>query len=602
MVFVSDRKARSNAAGLARGARQTVAIAFADVVGYSTLMAADEDGTHARWMNLLHGSIEPETERCEGRIVDVMGDGVLAVFQSVDAAVEWARTIQHDVRAKLDDAGPIDPVPIVLRIGIHVGSIFEENSQIFGDAVNFAARLQSHAMPGGIVLSERARDALGACSRSSDLRDLGYAELKGFDKRAHLFAIETDLVRLAVPVKATGSLPSVAVLPLVNQSANPEDAYLADGFSEGVGTSLAALHELFVVSSASSAIFRGRQPDPREVGRALGVNYALFGRIQRLSQGYGVSVELCDTRSGAMLWGERMRVDMEDVFELQDALARKIVMNLAPQVRSVELRRAIRKPPESLTAYDRLLRALYTMGSADRDTFDRARTFLGEAMIEEPDFALPVAWAARWHSVRIGRGWSQNPDDDSAQAYALAMRATTIDPLNALALATLGHMNTILRRDSEAALQCFDDALSACPNHPLAWTLSSATLAYLGQGQEAVRRAEHGLRLSPHDPMRYSQFMFLGIAHYAAGAFEEAVRWQRRSVANNPLHEATLLLLAAALAAVGSLEDARQVTARFLALRPDFSLDRYSRKRLPFFDPTLRGTFAMHLQEAGLPD
>jgi adenylate cyclase len=242
------------------------------------------------------------------------------------------------------------------------------------------------------------------------------------------------------------------------------------------------------------------------------------------------------------------------------------------------------------------------MSSVDRATFDRARGFLNEAMIEEPDFALPIAWAARWHSVRIGRGWSANPDEDAAQALALATRAVNIDRDNALALATLGHINTILRRDSDAALECFQAALAACPNHPLAWTLSSGTLAYLGDGKEALRRAEQGLRLSPHDPMRYSQLMFLGIAHYAGCNFEEAVRWQRRSAIENPLHSATLLLLSAALAANGSRDEARQVAARFMALRSGFSLDLYARTRLPFFDPALRKAFAAHLREAGLPN
>ncbi|CAN7625226.1 hypothetical protein LJR009_005591 [Bosea sp. LjRoot9] len=599
MVFASD--VDGNVPAPAHGERHMVAIAFADVVGYSTLMAADEAGTYGRWMALLRGLIEPETERCRGRIVDVLGDGVLAGFQNAGDAVAWARAIQHGIKADLEAAGSVDPVPVVLRIGIHVGDVIESNSQIFGDAVNFAARLQSHAAPGGIVISERVRDALDA-SAQVDLRDLGYADLKGFHKRARLFAIETELVRVTVPIQTGAGLPSLAVLPLLDQDGDTEDAHFGDGFAEDVGMSLAGLHELFVVSPASSAIFRGRQPDPREVGRALGVRYALLGRMRRVNEGYGISVQLCDTQSGETLWGERARIGMGEIFDLQDEVARKIAMGLAPQVRSAELQRAMRKAPESLTAYDRMLRALYTIASADYATFERARSYLGEAMVEEPDFALPVAWAARWHSVRIGRGWSQHPDDDALQALELATRATNIDRANALALATLGHMNTMLRRDSDAALQCFSQALAACPNHPLVWTLSSATLAYLGKGEEAVRRAEQGLRLSPHDPMRYSQLMFLGIAHYANGSFDEAVRWQRRSLAENPLHGATLLLLAAALAAAGSRDDARQVAARFMAVRPGFSLETYSRTRLPFFEPGLREAFAAHLQQAGLPN
>ena len=585
-----------------RDARRVATIAFGDVVGYSILMAADEHGTHVRWMALLHGVIEPETARHGGHMLHVAGDGILLEFPKVDDALDWARAVQQSVRARLEGPETADPLPIALRIAVHIGEVFESGSQIFGDAVNFAARLQAHAAPGGIVISERAREAMSAPNRASEFRDLGYVELRGFERRARIFGMESELVRVTAPVQVSGGMPSIAVLPLLDQGGDPEQAYIADGFAEDVAMSLAGLRELFVVSTASSAIFRGRLPDPREVGRALGVRYALLGRLRPMPGGYGVSVQLCDTRSGAALWGERMRMDTDAIFDMQDEIVRKVVADLAPQVRTAELQRAMRKPPESLTAYDRMLRALYTMSSQDRDTFDRARRFLTEAMVEEPDFALPVAWAARWHSVRIGRGWSPNPDEDTAQALALATRAVGIDRANALALATLGHINTILRRDSNAALDCFRDALAACPNHPLAWTLSSATLAYLGKGTEALRRAELGLRLSPQDPMRYSQFMFVGIAHYASGNFEEAVRWQRRSATENPLHAATLLLLAAALAASGLKDEAKGVAAHFIALRPGFSLNTYARTRLPFFDPALRDGFATHLREAGLPD
>jgi adenylate cyclase len=596
----SDRDGDTGGGG--GSGRRAVAITFADVVGYSTLMAADERGTYTRWMALLRGLIEPELARHGGRIVDMAGDGVLAEFQGVDAAVAWAQAVQRGVRLDLEGPAAADPVPIALRIGVHFGEVFEAGTRLFGDAVNFAARLQSHAAPGGIVISERAREALGEVAHGLPLRELGYADLKGFERRARIFAIETDRVRVVAPVQAQGGLPSIAVLPLYSQEKDPEEAYFADGFAEDVAMSLAGLHELFVVSSASSAMFRGRLADPRDVGRALGVRYALLGRMRGLEGGFGVSVQLCDTRTGEELWGERMRVTAGEVFEMQDDIVRKVVSGLAPHVRAAELQRAMRKPPESQTAYERMLRALYALSSADRDTFDRARGLLDEAMAEEPGFALPVAWAARWHSVRIGRGWSPDPEQDAAQGFALGTRAVGIDRANALALSTLGHIHTILRRDSDAALECFREALAACPNHALAWTLSSATLAYLGDGAEAVRRAEQGLRLSPQDPMRYSQFMFLGIAHYASGNFGEAVRWQRRSAAENPLHGATLLLLAAALAADGSREEARLVGARFVALRPGFSLDVYARTRLPFFDPALRAAFAAHLREAGLPD
>jgi adenylate cyclase len=582
--------------------RRPVAIAFADVVGYSTLMASDEHATYTRWMALLRTLIEPETERRGGRIVDLAGDGVLAIFPSAAEALGWARTIQHGARSSLEGPDGIGAVPIALRVGIHQGEVFEAGSRIFGDAVNFAARLQTHAAPGGIVLSERVRDALGDAASDIDLRDLGYVDLKGFDRRARIFTIETDRVHITAHLQPAGGLPSVAVLPLFEPDGDPDSAYFGEGIAEDIAMSLAGLHELFVVSTASSAMFRGRLPDPREAGRALGVSYVLLGRVHRRPGGIGVSVQLCDARDGATLWGERMQAATGGIFDVQDEIVRQVVAGLAPHVRAAELQRAIRKRPESQTAYDRMLRALNVISSADRDTFDRARGFLDEAMQEEPGFALPIAWAARWHSVRIGRGWSPDEEKDAASALELASRAATLDRSNALALATLGHLNAILLRDCDTAMECFTEALAACPNHALAWTLSSGTLSYIGRGADAVRHAEQGLRLSPRDPMRYSQLMFLAIAHYASADYAEAVRWIRRSAAENPLHGATLQVLAAALAANGRPAEAREVASRFHALRPGFSLASYARKRIPFHDPALREGFLAHLREAGLPD
>ena len=589
--------------GHPRDTRRVAAIAFADVVGYSTLMAADEHGTYARWMALLRGVIEPETARHGGRVWHVAGDGILLEFPTVDDAVSWARAVQQDVRAKLEGPGIADPLPIALRIAVHIGEVFESGSQIFGDAVNFAARLQAHAAPGAIVISERARETVDvAAARASDFRDLGYAELRGFERRARIFGIESDVVRVSAQVQGAGGMPSVAVLPLLDQEGDPEQAHFADGFAEDVAMSLAGLHELFVVSTASSAIFRGRLPDPREVGRALGVRYALLGRLHRMTGGYGVSVQLCDTRSGAALWGERMRVDAGAVFDMQDEIVRKVVADLAPQVRAAELQRAMRKPPDSLTAYDRMLRALYTMSSLDRDTFDRARAFLTEAMAEEPDFALPgrlgSALAQRAHRAWLvaepGRGCGTGIGACHARGGHRPDKCA-------------GSRHPRPRQhDAAARQQRRPRLLSRCArglSEPPARLDAVERHAGLSrEGAEALRRAEHGLRLSPHDPMRYSQFMFVGIAHYASGNFAEAARWQRRSATENPLHGATLLLLAAALAANGLRDEAREVGARFVALRPGFSLETYASTRLPFFDPALREAFAEHLRQAGFPD
>jgi adenylate cyclase len=324
--------------------------------------------------------------------------------------------------------------------------------------------------------------------------------------------------------------------------------------------------------------------------------------VRQSTSAVGVSVELTDAETGNILWSDRIEAPTNALFELQEQIVSRVAVGLAPSVRSAELRRVMRKRPESLTAYDCMLRALHAMRGLDRDDFDQAHSYLARAMDEDPGFALPIAWAARWHSLRIGQGWSAKPAEDAAAALTLANRAIGLDPRNALALAIHGHMQSYLLRRAEDAMECFDQALAVCPSSSIAWTLSSGALSYLNRGADAVRHAERGLRLSPFDPLRFSQRMFLAIAHYVNGTYEEAARWARLSTGENPVHAATLKALAASLVALGRTEEARETAARLLQIEPDLRLGEYARNKLPFRDPALRSRFLTHLREAKLPE
>ena len=208
-------------------------------------------------------------------------------------------------------------------------------------------------------------------------------------------------------------LPSIAVLPLQNLGGDPADDYFSDGIVEDITLSLVGLRELMVISRGSTLAYRGRQPDPREVGRALGVNYVMSGMVRRSAALVRVSVELCDAVTGANLWGEQAEVPLGELFDVQDRIVRRVVAGIAPNVRAAEMRGAMRKRPESFTAYDYTLRGLHIIKSLDVPNFPRARDFLNKAMEEDPNFAMPVAWAARWHSWNVGQGWSADPTEDS---------------------------------------------------------------------------------------------------------------------------------------------------------------------------------------------
>jgi adenylate cyclase len=415
------------------------------------------------------------------------------------------------------------------------------------------------------------------------------------------YALDPDTAGMLEPVRARSTaLPSIAVLPMANLGKNREDNYFADGIVDDIIVSLANLRELLVITRTSALAIGRRQADPREVGRSLGVRYVLTGSVRRSAGRVRVSVRLHDVQTGASLWGDTTEVAPGELFELQDRIVHRIVAGIAPHVRAAELRNALRKRPDSFTAYEHTLRALEAIYSLERPEFFQARNHLDRAMDEDPKFAMPVAWAARWYSLLIGQGWSDDRQGDARRAAELATRAIELDRQNAIALATYGHVRSFLFHDCDSALIYFDRALTACPNSALAWILLSATQSYIGRADQGVRSAEHAISLSPFDQSLFYYYLFLGIGHLVRGAPEDAVKWCRMSLSENPRYTATLRILTGSLSALGRLDEARETAARLLALEPDFSLGAYRRIQ-PFREPEFQARYIEHLQRAGLP-
>jgi adenylate cyclase len=532
-------------------------------------------------------------------VINSTGDGVLAEFPSALDAVEWALAINSEVMRLV--SGSAEP-PITFRIAVHLGDVIPADNDIYGDGVNVAARLLRYANPGGIVMSEAVYDLVRG-SVSDNVRDLGYLQLKNFEKPIKAYALEFDVPQgISVPARAVDDLlPSIAVLPFQNLTNNQQDDYLGDGVVEDIIVSLSGLHELMVISRGSTLRYRGQSPDPREIGRALGVRYVLLGSIRRLGGPVRVAAQLSDAVTGANLWGERADVESGDLFDVQDRIVGRVVGGIAPHVRAAELRRSLRKRPGNFTAYDYWLKALDMMSSLDKARFQQAREFLDMAMVADPGFAMPAAWGARWHSLWIGQGWSTDRQKDAAAAIDLATRAINLDRYNPMALATMGHLKSYLSHEYDTALLYFDRALSACPNSSLAWILSSATLAYVGRGDDAVKHAEQGLRLSPCDRDLFHYYGCMALAHYANGDFEEVVKWARMSESENAAYTANLRYMIGAFVALGRLAEAREAVERLLRHEPDF----HFRRNYPwsaFRDPEVNRTHTERLRIAGLPD
>ena len=394
--------------------------------------------------------------------------------------------------------------------------------------------------------------------------------------------------------------PSIAVLPFRVEGEDQTKGYFGEGIVEDIVGSLASLHELLVISRSSTLRYRGEDVDVRVVGQDVGAKYALSGSVRRAGPRIRVSVELAETTGGSVVWAKNFDGVSDDLFALQDQITGRVVGTIAPQVHEAELRRALRKRPDSLEAYDCALRGLAQIYQLKPADFAEARTWLEKAIRLDPAYARAYALLAIWHTIRVGQGWSSDPAADQAEVLRLSTAAIARDSFDAMALALCGHAKSILRYEFDEAMALFDRALEAGPNSAIAWTRSSPTYAYIGNPREAIRRAEEGLRLSPCDPLIFYAHTALALAFYVAGEHDEAARWGRKAREQNPAYTAHLRLLAASLAAAGRAEEAREAAQALVTAEPGFTVGRFV-DGYAIRDPNRRELLARHLRQAGLP-
>jgi adenylate cyclase len=585
--------------------RQLAAILAADVVGYSRLMETHEEDTHTRLMLLRSEVLDPGVAAQRGRIVKNTGDGFLATFDTARDATRCAISLQAAVAAHT--AGLPADQRISFRMGLNAADIILERDDVYGDGVNIAARLQTYAPSGGIVVSGAVAEQLGNDGLSGDLNvnviDLGDLHLRNIGRPVHVYALQQPMR----PAKLVGESPvgseprpSIAVLPFRMNLASPDEGYFADGIVDDIVRGLAALKELFVVSRGSALGYGGRNIDVREIGRQLGVRYILYGSVQRTSTMLRIATELSEAATGEVIYSDRYEGDFSDIFALQDRIALGVVRKIAPQVRERELVRAMRKHPQNLTAYDLVLQALDLLYRMDYDSFSKARGLLEQAISHDPNYALAYSCIALWYVFRIGEIGSPDPDGDAAAGAKYATEALERGGDDAFALAVYGHVQSFLLHEFRKAEAVLERALAAGPSSAMAWTMASATSGFLGDGPVAVRQAEQGVRLSPLDARSFWHEGLLGQAHYVNGDHEQALEWVRSAVNRNELVRFNQRLLIVTLGALGRGVEANQAARRFLQIQPDFRLSSYVR-RCPFRGVALE-TWLGHLRSAGLPD
>jgi len=581
------------------GERKLAAILVADVAGYVRLMESDEEVIHARVTALREQVIDPLVAANQGRIVKNTGDGFFATFDTVRDAFRSASEMQSKIHER--EAGYQSEQRIAFRMCINLCEVIFQSGDVYGDGVNIAARLQHFGPVGGLVISAATREQLGSLTGIA-LQDLGELRLKNLARPVRAFAtrLAPSTEGDAEPMPVPAGKPSIAVMPFRSLQEGANDAYFAAGVAEDIVAALSGLQELMVIAHASTRTYGDLPVDPRAIRRDLGVRYVLSGSMRRQAGSIRIHTELVDTEAGTIVHSERFDGVSADVFELQDQIASQIVAVIAPHVRDAELKRVRRKRPENMDAHDLVLRAVDLMYRLNLEDFNSALPLLKRAIELDPDYAKAYAMAAKWHGLTFGQGWSTDQALDARECDRLAAQAIAHDSGDPLALALCGHHKSFLFRDYDRAIALFDRALKAGPNSALAWTLSSPTFSYIGDGPNAIARAERGLRLSPLDPDAFWYQTALTLAHYASGNYPEAVEYGRKVAAAKPIFTANLRFLAASLGALDRVSEANEVAQLLVQLEPRFAARRFA-EGYAFRDIAKRQLFCDHLIKAGLP-
>jgi TolB-like protein len=585
--------------------RRLAAILAADVAGYSRLMGADEEGTLAALKAYRREIIDPKITEHRGRVVRIIGDGLLVEFASVIAAVRWAVEVQRAMGER--NSGLPQEKRIEFRMGINAGDIIIDGTDIWGDGVNVAARLEALAEPGGICVSGRVQEDVRG-SLEIAFEDLGEQQLKNIVRPVRVYRVKLKGATETAPALQPPHKPSIAVLPFHNMSGDSEQEYFADGMVEEITTALSRTRWLFVIARNSSFTYKGRAVDVKQVGRELGVRYVLEGGVRKAADRVRITAQLIDASTGAHLWADRFDGSLKDIFELQDQVTASVVVAIAPRLAQAEVERAKHKPTESLDAYDYFLRGIASLHSWTKESNDEALRLFNKAIELDPDFASAYGMASWCYARRKGSRWMVDRVQETAETARLARRAAELGWDDAVALAWGGFALAYVVHDVEGGAALIDRALQLNPSLAEAWHFSGWARIYLGEPEVAIEHLAHAMRLSPLDPIIFVAQMAIAFAHFFAGRYDDASSWVEKALAasgprlqEKPGYYPALLIAAASNALAGRLAEARSAIARSRQLNPAPHISNL-KNQVPLRRSEDLARYAEGLRKAGLPD
>jgi TolB-like protein/class 3 adenylate cyclase/Tfp pilus assembly protein PilF len=591
--------------------RRLTAILAADVVGYSRLMSADEEGTHERFKGHLVELVDPKIREHHGRIVKTTGDGVLAEFASVVDAVRCAGEIQ---RAMADrDLDLADERRLRFRIGLNLGDVIADGVDIYGDGVNIAVRLEGLAAPGGICISGTVRDHIGD-RLSYAFEDMGEQSVKNIARPVRVYALRPEGIA-GVPTASasstTSSSPpagaprlSIVVLPFTNLSDDREQQYFADGITEDLTTDLSRLENMFVISRNTAFTYRNKPIDTKKIGRELGVRYVLEGSVRRSGNQLRVSAQLIDATSDAHLWAERFDSDTADLFTLQNEITTRLANTLGIELIAAEATR----PTEHPDALDYILRGRAALlKPPTRDTLTEAITLFEHALALDVQSVEAQCRLAVLLAGRVLVGMTNSAAADLARAEVLVGQALVASPRYALAHFGKGHVLCAQGR-WEAAIPGYETALALNRNMVGALNELGACKLFTGSIDEVFPLEEQAIRLSPRDPGIAYRYGFIGLAHLLQSRTDEAIVWLEKARSAMPTLPFHCSRLASAYALRGETERAAAELAEARRLNGGdlFSSIAHLKASRSWGVPKIRAlfeaTYFAGLRKAGMPE
>ncbi len=583
--------------------RRLAAILAADVVGFTRLMGQDEVGT----LNALKAHrkefIEPKITEHNGRIVKLMGDGMLVEFGSVIDAVACAAAVQTGMVDRNTESS--DKPQIMFRIGVNLGDVIIEGDDLYGDGINIASRLEGLAEPGGVCISGKVYEEVKG-KLPLNFQDLGNREIKNVADPIRVYQIVQDQSGTAVSSEQEEELaipdkPSVAVLPFDNMSGDGEQEYLADGISEDLITALSKIRWFFVIARNSTFTYKGQAVDITQVGKELGVRYVLEGSVRKAGSRVRVTAQLIEAATGNHVWAERYDREMEDIFDLQDEMTKTIVGAIEPELSAAERNRVLNKPPENMDAWESYQRGVWHMWKYTPEELNKGHALLKRATDLDPDFALAYAYTSYIHYQRVVLGCSEDNKQDLDEGLIAAQKALACDDQDPVAYFAIGRIYMMQGKHDES-IAALNTAVKLNPSFAQAYHGLGMVFTLADKLDDAKASCLQSERLSPRDPIHWASTVVHALACILAGDRDEAIHWARVTL-QNPRSTGYWphAVLGAALAQADQIDEARAEVALALKEKPDLTLS-YLAEVLPTKKPGGLDPYLDGLKKAGLPD